>query len=103
MKGTGLYLLGYFVLIGGILLALWKSGVLGSIGHDLDPDRSLIAIGMGIMVAVANSGEKKHDRGRSQLARSPHARLSQRTSGTPFRRFSYRAITKSASESRFRY
>ncbi len=32
MKGTGLYLLGYFLLLGGVLLALWKSGVLASIG-----------------------------------------------------------------------
>ena len=32
MKWTGMYLLGYIVLIGGVLAALWKMGVLASIG-----------------------------------------------------------------------
>ena len=59
MKGTGLYLLGYFVLIGGILLALWKFGVLASIGTTWIMIGLVIAIGIGIMVAVTNSGEKK--------------------------------------------
>ena len=53
MKGTGLYLLGYFVLIGGILLALWKFGVLASIGTTWILFGLVIAIGIGIMVAVA--------------------------------------------------
>lgn len=32
MKWTGLYLLGYVVLIGGILAALWKMGILANVG-----------------------------------------------------------------------
>ena len=32
MKWTGMYLMGYIVLIGGLLAALWKIGVLASIG-----------------------------------------------------------------------
>jgi hypothetical protein len=59
MKWTGLYLLGYFVFLGGILLALWKFGVLASIGTTWIMIGLVIAIGIGIMVAVANSGEKK--------------------------------------------
>jgi len=59
MKWTGLYLLGYFLLLGGILLALWKFGVLASIGTTWIMIGLVIAIGIGIMVAVANSGEKK--------------------------------------------
>jgi hypothetical protein len=59
MKWTGLYLLGYFVLLGGILLALWKFGVLASIGTTWIMIGLVIAIGIGIMVAVTNSGEKK--------------------------------------------
>jgi hypothetical protein len=59
MKWTGLYLLGYLLLLGGILLALWKLGVLASIGTTWIAIGLVIAIGIGIMVAVANSGEKK--------------------------------------------
>ncbi len=59
MKWTGLYLLGYFLLLGGILLALWKFGILASIGTTWIMIGLVIAIGIGIMVAVANSGEKK--------------------------------------------
>ena len=55
MKGTGLYLLGYFLLIGGILLALWKFGVLASIGTTWILIGLVIAIGIGIMVAVATA------------------------------------------------
>ena len=32
MKWTGMYLIGYIVFIGGVLAALWKMGVLASIG-----------------------------------------------------------------------
>lgn len=59
MKWMGIYLLGYFLLIGGILLALWKTGVLASIGTTWVAIGLVIAIGIGIMIAVANSGEKK--------------------------------------------
>ena len=59
MKWMGIYLLGYFLLLGGVLLALWKTGVLASIGPTWIAIGVVIAIGLGIMVAVANSGEKK--------------------------------------------
>ena len=59
MKWTGLYLVGYVVLLIGGLLALWKSGVLASIGPAWTAIGVVIAIGIGIMLAVANSGEKK--------------------------------------------
>lgn len=59
MKFTGIYLLGYILLLGGALLALWKTGVLASIGPTWTGIGLLIAIGLGIMIAVANSGEKK--------------------------------------------
>ena len=55
----GIYLLGYFLLLGGVLLALWKTGVLASIGTTWVAIGVVIAIGLGIMIAVANSGEKK--------------------------------------------
>jgi len=66
MKWTGLYLLGFVILIGGILTALWKIGVLASIGTFWTGVSVVIAIGVGIMSAVANCGVKENiqiDRG----------------------------------------
>ena len=59
MKWTGVYLVGYVVLLIGGLLALWKSGVLASIGTTWTVIGVVIAVGIGIMLAVSNSGEKK--------------------------------------------
>ena len=59
MKWTGMYLVGYIVLLIGGLLALWKTGVLASIGPVWTAIGLVIAIGLGIMMSVTNSGEKK--------------------------------------------
>jgi hypothetical protein len=56
MKGTGMYLLGYAVLMVGLLAALWKMGVLASIGAIWTLIGLVIAIGLGIMIAVSHSG-----------------------------------------------
>jgi hypothetical protein len=47
-----LYLIGYFVLILGAGLALWQAGVLARIGAMWGGIAILIAIGLGIMLAV---------------------------------------------------
>ena len=60
MKWTGMYLLGYIVLISGFLAALWKLGVLASIGTTWTLIGVVIAIGFGIMIAVSNSGSKEN-------------------------------------------
>jgi hypothetical protein len=60
MKWTALYLLGFVILIGGILAALWKTGVLESIGAFWTGVGIVITIGLGIMFAVANSGVKEN-------------------------------------------
>lgn len=60
MKFAGLYLLGYVVLIAGVLAALWKTGVLARIGAGWTAIGVVIAIGLGIMIAVANSGRKEN-------------------------------------------
>lgn len=60
MKWTGMYLLGYTILVGGVLAALWKIGVLESIGTFWTAIGVVIAIGLGIMIAVANSGTKEN-------------------------------------------
>jgi hypothetical protein len=60
MKWTGMYLIGYIVLIGGVLAALWKIGVLASIGMTWTVIGVVILIGLGIMIAVSNSGTKEN-------------------------------------------
>ena len=59
MKWTGIYLVGYLVMLVGVLAALWKSGVIERIGTTWTIIGVVIAIGIGIMVAVANSGKKE--------------------------------------------
>jgi hypothetical protein len=59
MKWTGLYLLGYSVLIIGLLAALWKAGVLASIGAGWTMIGIVIAIGLGIMIAVTRGGTRE--------------------------------------------
>jgi hypothetical protein len=59
MKWMNIYLIGYLVFLGGIVLALLKAGVIEQIGTAWTAIGLVIAIGIGIMVSVANSGEKK--------------------------------------------
>jgi len=58
MKWTGAFFVGYVILIAGILAALWKMGILERIGTAWTIIGVVIAIGVGIMIAVANSGRK---------------------------------------------
>ena len=58
MRWTGIFLVGYIIFIGGVLAALWKLGVLADIGTAWTVIGVVIAIGVGIMLAVSNSGSK---------------------------------------------
>ncbi len=58
MKWTGVYLIGYVILMGGLVAALWKMGVLESIGAAWSVIAVVIAIGIGIMLAVSSSSNK---------------------------------------------
>lgn len=60
MKWTGMYFLGYIVLVLGLLGVLWKTSVLQTIGTTWTLIGLVIAIGIGIMVSVANSGTKEN-------------------------------------------
>lgn len=60
MKWTGMYFIGFLLLIVGLLAALWKMGVLESIGMAWTVIGVVIALGVGIMVAVSNSGTKEN-------------------------------------------
>jgi hypothetical protein len=60
VKWTGLYLVGFLILLGGLLAALWKLGILASIGTTWTLIGVAIAVGVGIMIAVSNSGAKEN-------------------------------------------
>ena len=60
MKWAGMYLFGFLVLLGGLLAALWKLGVLQNIGTTWTAIGVVILIGFGIMIAVSNSGAKEN-------------------------------------------
>src|SRR5665213_3698904 len=60
MKWAGMYFVGFVILVGGVLAALWKLGVLARIGTTWTVIGLAIVIGLGIMIAVANSGIKEN-------------------------------------------
>jgi len=55
MKYLKLYLVGYFVLLIGAGLALWQSGILDEIPGIWLAIGVIVAVGLGIMLAVASS------------------------------------------------
>ena len=59
MKWTGMYLLGYVIFVAGLFAALWKIGALESMGTTWTVIAVVVAIGLGIMMSVKGSGEKK--------------------------------------------
>lgn len=59
MKWVQLYLLGYVIMVAGILAALWKTGVLARVGAGWTAIGLLIAMGLGVMIAVSGSGTKQ--------------------------------------------
>jgi hypothetical protein len=54
MKFLKIYLIGYFILLLGAGLALWRSGILRQIPGVWLAIGLIIAIGLGIMLAVAS-------------------------------------------------
>jgi hypothetical protein len=54
MRYLKLYLVGYFILLIGAGLALWQSGILRQIPGIWLAIGALIAVGFGIMLAVAS-------------------------------------------------
>jgi ABC-type nitrate/sulfonate/bicarbonate transport system permease component len=55
MKFLKLYLVGYFVLLAGAGLALWQAGVLDDIPLIWLAIGVIVAVGLGLMLAVASS------------------------------------------------
>jgi hypothetical protein len=60
MKFAGMYFVGFAILVGGLLAALWKLGILARIGTTWTLIGLAIILGLGIMIAVANSGAKEN-------------------------------------------
>lgn len=54
MRFLKLYLVGYFILLLGAAWALWESGILDEIPGVWIAIGAVIAIGLGIMLAVAS-------------------------------------------------
>jgi drug/metabolite transporter (DMT)-like permease len=54
MRFLRLYLVGYFLLLVGAALALWQSGILDEIPGVWLAIGAVIAVGFGIMLAVAS-------------------------------------------------
>src|SRR5271167_3609403 len=60
MKWAAMYLIGFIVLVGGLLAALWKLGILQNIGTTWTLIGVAILIGIGIMISVSHSGSKEN-------------------------------------------
>ncbi len=55
-----MFLFGFVILLGGVLAALWKLGVLARIGTTWTIIGVVIAVGLGIMISVGSSGAKEN-------------------------------------------
>jgi hypothetical protein len=60
MKWAGMYFVGFVILVGGVLAALWKLGILQHIETTWIVIGVVILLGMGVMISVANSGSKEN-------------------------------------------
>ena len=60
MKWAGMYLVGFIIVLGGLLAALWKLGVLQHIDKVWIAIGVAILVGVGIMMSVAKSGAKEN-------------------------------------------
>ena len=54
MRFIHLFLVGYFILVLGVGLALWQTGMLSRVGPIWVGIGALVAIGVGIMLSVSS-------------------------------------------------
>jgi hypothetical protein len=62
MKFASWFLLGYAVFLAGIAAALWKIGVLERVGTEWTVIGFLIAVGLGLMLAIGGRRSIEIDR-----------------------------------------
>jgi len=55
MRFIHLFLIGYFLLVLGAAMALWKAGVLAHVSGTWLTIGAVIVVGLGIMVAVSSA------------------------------------------------
>ena len=60
MKWAAMYFVGFVLLIGGALAALWQLGILQSIETNWIIIGVVILAGVGIMLSIANSGTRQN-------------------------------------------
>jgi len=54
MKFINMYLIGYIILVIGIAMALWQSGILSRISGIWIVIGAIVAVGLGIMMSVSS-------------------------------------------------
>ena len=59
MKWVSIYLIGYVLVVIGIGMALWKVGVLERLGGFWIAVGAVLAVGIGIILAISGSGTKE--------------------------------------------
>jgi len=59
MKWVQMYLVGYVIVMGGLIAAMWKLGVIERVGPGWTAIGIAIAIGLGVMVSISGSGPKE--------------------------------------------
>jgi hypothetical protein len=60
MKWAAMYFVGFVLLVGGGLAALWKLGFLQNIETTWIVIGVVIVAGIGIMISISNSGTKQN-------------------------------------------
>ena len=60
MKWAAMYFLGFVLLVGGVLAALWKLGILQNVETSWIVIGVVILAGIGIMASIASSGSKQN-------------------------------------------
>jgi hypothetical protein len=59
MKWMQMYLVGYVIVLGGLVAALWKMGVIERVGAGWTAIGIVIAVGLGFIISVSHSGSKQ--------------------------------------------
>jgi hypothetical protein len=59
MKWMQMYLLGYAIVLCGLVAAAWKMGVIDRVGPAWTAIGIVIAIGLGFIISVGHSGNKE--------------------------------------------
>ena len=54
MKFINMYLIGYVILVIGIAMALWQSGILSRVSGIWIVIGAIVAVGLGIMMSVSS-------------------------------------------------